>query len=92
MKQVHCTLGFPLIWAAPSPTHGSLPIDPPIDLPKGFSSKMTQKVATRGLKIFTSYKLKTHWFGQFNAFCTKIMSIVINLFTVCKALFGIFIP
>ena len=37
---------------------------------------MTLEVATRGLKIFTSYELKTHWFGQFNAFCTKIMSIV----------------
>ena len=86
------TVGFPLIWTVLRPTHGSLPIDPLIDLPKGFSSKMTLEVAARGLKVFTSYKLKTHWFGQFNAFCTKIMSIVINLFTVCKALFGIFIP
>ena len=85
------TLGFPFIWAVLRPTHGPVPIDPLIDLPKGFSSKMTLEVATRGLKVFTSYKLKTHWFGQFYAFCTKIMSIVINLFTVCKALFGIFI-
>ena len=51
---------------------------------------MTLEVAARGLKVFTSYKLKTPWIGQLNAFCTKIMSIVINLFTVCKALFGIF--
>ena len=31
------TVGFPLIWAVLRPTHGSLPIDPLIDLPKGFS-------------------------------------------------------
>ena len=53
---------------------------------------MTLEVAARGPKIFTSYKLKTHWFGQFNAFCTKIMLIVINLFTVGKDLFDNFIP
>ena len=85
-------LGFPLIWAVLRHTHGWLPFAPMIDTPKGFSSKMTLEVAAIGLKVFTSYKLETHWFGQFNAFCTKIMSIVINLFTLCQALFGIFIP
>ena len=86
------SLGFPLIWAVLRPTHGSLPIDPLIDLPKGFSSKMTLEVAARGLKVFSCYKLKTGGYSQINAFCTKIMSFVINLYTVCKALFGISIP
>ena len=48
-------VGFPLIWAVLRPTHGSFPIDPLIDIPKGISSKMTLEVAARGLKIFTSY-------------------------------------
>ena len=85
-------LGFPLIWAALRPTHGSLPIDPLIDFPKGFSSKMTLEVAARRLKVFPCYKLKTRGYSQNNAFCTKIMSIVINLCTVCKALFDISVP
>ena len=80
------------MWAVLRPTHGSLPIDPLIDLPKGFSSKMPLEVAARGLKLFSCYKLKTQGYSRKNAFCTKIMSIVINLCTVCKALFGIFIP
>ena len=82
----------PLIWAVLRPTHGSLPIDPLMDIPKGFSSKMILEVAARGLKVFTSYKLKTHLFGKLNAFCTKIMSFVINLSTVCMALCGILMP
>ena len=85
-------IGFPLIWAVIRPTHGWLPFAPLIDIPKGFSSKMTLEVAARGLKVFSSYKLKTWGYSQNNAFCTKIMSIVINLYTVCKALFGISIP
>ena len=66
---------------------------PLTNIPKGFSSKMSLEVAARGLKVFPSYKLKTHWFGRFNAFCTKISWItVINLFGVCKALLVISIP
>ena len=48
-----CTVGFPLIWAVLSPTHGWLPFAPLIDIPKGFSSKMTLEVAPRGLDIAT---------------------------------------
>ena len=53
------TVGFPLTWVVLRPTHGSVPIDPLIDLPKGFNSKMTLEVAARGLKVFPCYKLKT---------------------------------
>ena len=81
------TLGFPFIWAVLRPTHGPLPIDPLIDLPKGFSSKMPLEVAARGLKVFFSYKLKIYGYGRNNAFWAKMMSIVINSFTVYKALF-----
>ena len=51
---------------------------------------MTLKVAKIGLKVSTQYMLQTHVFVQFIAVCTKIMIEVINLFTVCKGLFGIF--
>ena len=69
--QTPSPVGFPLIWAVLRPTHGWLPFAPMIDTPKGFSSKMTLEVAARGLKVFTSYKLKTSWIGKLNAFCTK---------------------
>ena len=46
-------VGFPLIWAVLRPTHGWLPFAPLIDIPKGFSSKMTLEVAPRGLDIAT---------------------------------------
>ena len=46
-------LRFPLIWAVLRPTHGWLPFAPMIDIPKGFSSKMTLEVAPRGLDIAT---------------------------------------
>ena len=51
---------------------------------------MTLEVAKIALKVSTQYMLETHVFTQFNAVCTKIMPILINLFTVCKALSGIF--
>ena len=86
------TLGFPFIWAVLRPTHGPLPIDPLIDLPKGFSSKMPLEVAARGLTVFFSYKRKTYGYGRNNPFCAKMMSIVINSFTVYKALFDFLIP
>ena len=44
-------VGFPLILAVLCPTHGWLPFAPQIDIPKGFSSKMTLEVAPRGLEI-----------------------------------------
>ena len=51
---------------------------------------MPLEVAARGLKLFFLLQAKdTTGYSQKNAFCTKIMSIVINLCTVCKALFGI---
>ena len=86
-----CSIGFPLIWAVLRPTHGPLPIDPLIDLPKGFSSKMPLEVAARGLKVFFIYKLKTRGYGRNNAFCAKMMSIVINSFTLNRALFDFLI-
>ena len=60
LLQYGCLLGFPLIWVVLRPTHGSLPIDPLIDLPKGFSSEMPLEVAARGLKVYSIYRLKTH--------------------------------
>ena len=63
-----------------------------INIPKGFSSKMTLEVAKIGLKVSSEYMLKTHVFAQFNAVCTKIMSIEINLLTVFMPLFGILMP
>ena len=51
---------------------------------------MTLEVAKIALKVSTQYMQETHVFTQFNAVCTKIKPIVINLFTVCNALFGIF--
>ena len=42
---------FLLILPVLRPTHGSLPIGPLIDIPKGFSSKMTLKVAPRALEF-----------------------------------------
>ena len=51
---------------------------------------MTLEVAKIALKVSTQYMLETHVFTQFNAVCTKIMPILINLFTVCKALSCIF--
>ena len=53
---------------------------------------MPLEVAARGLKVYSIYRLKTHRYAGLNAFCTKMMAIVINLFTVLKALFGIFTP
>ena len=60
-----------------------------INIPKGFSFKMTLEVAKIGLKVSSEYMLKTHVFAQFNAVCTKIMSIEINLLTVFMCLLGI---
>ena len=53
---------------------------------------MPLEVAARGLEVFFSYKLKTYGYGRNNAFWAKMMSIVINSFTVYKALFDIFMP
>ena len=55
-------VGFPLIWAVLRPTHGSLSIDPLIDLPKGFSSEMPLEVAARGLKVFLLLQAKAGFF------------------------------
>ena len=53
---------------------------------------MTLEVAKIGLKVSSEYMLKTHVFAQFNAVCTKIMSIEINLLTVFMCLLGILMP
>ena len=53
-ENVQQTIGFPLFWAVLRPTYGGwLPFAPMIDIPKGFSSKMTLEVAPRGLDIAT---------------------------------------
>ena len=44
-------LEFLLIWPVLGPTHGSLPLDPLIYIPKGLSSKMTLEVAPRALEF-----------------------------------------
>ena len=85
-----CTIGFPEIFNTQAPYGLPVRIAPLINIPKGFSSKMTLEVAKIALKVSTQYMLETHVFTQFNAVCTKIMPILINLFTVCKALSGIF--
>ena len=85
-----CILGFPEIFNTQAPYGLPVRIAPLINIPKGFSSKMTLEVAKIALKVSTQYMLETHVFTQFNAVCTKIMPILINLFTVCKALSGIF--
>ena len=45
------TLEFLLILPVLRPTHGSLPIGPLIDIPKGFSPKMTLEVAPGALEF-----------------------------------------
>ena len=49
--QYGCLLEFLLILPVLRPTHGSLPISPLIDIPKGFSSKTTLEVAPRALEF-----------------------------------------
>ena len=46
-----CTVEFLLILPVLRPTHGSLPISPLIDIPKGFSSKTTLEVPPRALEF-----------------------------------------